>query len=109
MSAKKPDPEATRPEYRRGMEVRVEEQGITPWRGVAEALKWSSVSGWWFDVRRDEDGMTLIMHASRVRRQTESKPPIGRRNFSNDNSCNCKLMKNACTRRKKSWPNAMQS
>lgn len=44
-----------RPEIAKGDRVAVYEQGIDPWLGTVQAVKPSSVSGWWIDVERDAD------------------------------------------------------
>jgi hypothetical protein len=44
-----------------GDEVEVTEPGIRPWRGTVAARKWSSVSGWWIEVRRDGGPETWVM------------------------------------------------
>lgn len=48
----------------RGDAVRVVEAGRRPWVGVAQAVKWSPVSGWWVDVA-GPDG-TWVLHATDV-------------------------------------------
>lgn len=42
----------------RGDRVEIREKGISPWCGMVAAVKWSSVSGWWLEVQREEDGVT---------------------------------------------------
>lgn len=55
------------PKLERGDRVRVEEQGITPWFGIVNAVKPSSVSGWWVDVDRDDVGIwSICLNTTRV-------------------------------------------
>lgn len=51
---------------KRGQEILVQEPNIRPWRGTVLSMKWSPVSGWWIDVRR-EDGGWWIVHEGAVR------------------------------------------
>lgn len=41
----------TPPRFARGERVEVLED--TPWSGVVLSVKWSSVSGWWYEVNAD--------------------------------------------------------
>lgn len=54
----KPTELETPPELHRGDRVVVTETGIRPWYGTVTTMKPSSVSGWWVDIRREDDGMT---------------------------------------------------
>lgn len=54
-----------RPELSRGALVLVSELGIKPWIGQLLSLKFSPVSGWWAEVRRD-DGATFSIPADVV-------------------------------------------
>ncbi len=56
-----------RPDLEIGSEVLVEEDGLRTWTGTVQAVKPSSVSGWWVDVRRNGDG-TWSVPAALVRR-----------------------------------------
>jgi hypothetical protein len=46
--------------FARGDLVEVREQGIRPWVGPVGAVKWSPVSGWWVEVRREGVGTYTI-------------------------------------------------
>ncbi len=50
-----------RPHYERGERVVVTEQGLQPWEADVVALKPSSVSGWWLEVRRDDGGTWALV------------------------------------------------
>lgn len=63
-------PERTPAKFRRGDRVVVEEPNIAPKTGVVGAAKFSPKSGWWVEVRLDEDGMTWSYPETRVRRAT---------------------------------------
>lgn len=54
------------PRFRRGDDVTVHERAIAPWTGVVQSVKWSSLSGWYADVLRD-DGMVYVVHESKLR------------------------------------------
>jgi hypothetical protein len=51
----------TEPKISPGDRVMVTEEGLTPWEGEVGHVKWSSESGWWVEVRRDDVG-TYVMH-----------------------------------------------
>ena len=63
-------PERTPAPFRRGDRVVVEEPNIAPKTGVVGAAKFSPKSGWWVEVRLDEDGITWTYPENRVRRAT---------------------------------------
>ncbi len=50
----------------RGTRVLVSEQGIRPWTGIVGSRKVSPLTGWWLEVRRDDDGMTYVVSGSIV-------------------------------------------
>lgn len=60
--AKEKTLERTEPRHSPKDEVIVTEDGIRPWSGVVSTVKWSPVSGWWYDIRRDDDGLTLVIN-----------------------------------------------
>jgi hypothetical protein len=41
--------------------------GTREWSGVVLSVKPSPASGWWFDIRRDDDGGWYVRHESTVR------------------------------------------
>jgi hypothetical protein len=53
------------PDLQRGDTVRVSLENIRPWDGVVTAIKPSSESGWWIDVK-DEEGWTQQCHVDVV-------------------------------------------
>jgi hypothetical protein len=62
-----------RPELQRGDRVVVTEQGIEPWSGTVQAVKPSSVSGWWADVDRDGVGTwSICLAGTRVEKRGDS-------------------------------------
>lgn len=58
-------PADERPNVVRGDTVTVAEENIRPWNGTVRSVKYSIVSGWWFEVLRD-DGMSWAVHSSIV-------------------------------------------
>lgn len=58
MTAKADKVELGEAPFERGDRVEITEEGIRPWTGVVTALKPSFASGWWIDVKRDDDPMT---------------------------------------------------
>lgn len=60
---------ATDPLYHRGDKVEVHEDGLRPWTGVVTYPKWSSESGWWYEVREDFErgGTYAVLEATIVR------------------------------------------
>lgn len=47
--------------------VVVTEEGIRPWAGVVQTVKWSSESGWWAEVHRGGTAETYVIRAADVR------------------------------------------
>ena len=47
--------------------------GTREWTGVVLSVKPSPASGWWFDIRRDDDGGWYVRHASSVRASEEGE------------------------------------
>ena len=48
-------------------EVEVTEPGIRTWTGIAMTAKFSPVSGWWLEVRREGEGIfTRVVHSDYV-------------------------------------------
>lgn len=62
-------PERTAAKFGRGDRVVVVEPGIRPIPGEVGAAKFSPKSGWWYEVRRDDDGMTWSFPEARVREE----------------------------------------
>jgi hypothetical protein len=59
----------------RGQLVQVAEVNIRPWRAVVRGQKWSSVSGWWIDVEREDDKLTYSMRAALVQPIVDGAAP----------------------------------
>lgn len=57
------------PPCKRRDRVCVREPNIRPWIGHVTAVKWSSVSGWWVDVVRDDDRLSFVMPSDLVERR----------------------------------------
>jgi len=66
MTAKQPFDTGPTPDFQRGDRVTITLPGIAPWTGVVTAIKPSSESGWWLDIRDDRDGMTQQVAAAVV-------------------------------------------
>jgi len=76
MTAKQPFDIGPAPDFQRGDRVTITLPGIAPWTGVVTAIKPSSESGWWLDIRDDRDGMTQQCQADIVvllSRETEEE------------------------------------
>lgn len=67
--AKESAMEEPRPDINRGDQVLVTEENISPWTGEATAVKPSVKSGWYIEVRRNDDGMTWSIPSRHVVRQ----------------------------------------
>jgi hypothetical protein len=50
----------------RGDRITVSEPGIRPWIGVVGAVKFSPITGWWFEVAREDDGLSYVVPESRA-------------------------------------------
>lgn len=57
-----------RPQLKRGDEVTVYEENITPWRGTVNSVKPSKLSGWWVDVDNGEGVWSICLKTTRVER-----------------------------------------
>lgn len=49
-----------------GEVVVIDEPGIRPWTAKVEGVKWSHVSGWWVEVRREGEPGVWVMPLARV-------------------------------------------
>lgn len=59
--------EKTPAKFRRGDRVVAEQPNIAPKPGVVGAAKPSPKTGWWYEVRLDEDGLTWSFPEARIR------------------------------------------
>jgi hypothetical protein len=56
-----------RPELTRGERVTVYEDGIAPWLGIVNSVKYSKASGWWIEVDREGQGIwSICLKTTRV-------------------------------------------
>jgi hypothetical protein len=56
-----------KPELKRGDRVTVYEDGIVPWLGIVNSVKYSKESGWWVDIDREEQGIwSICLKTTRV-------------------------------------------
>jgi hypothetical protein len=56
-----------KPELKRGDRVTVSEDGIVPWLGIVNSVKYSKESGWWIEVDREGQGIwSICLKTTRV-------------------------------------------